>query len=192
MRTSLSGRDRILAAARKLFSARGFDSVTIRDIGSESGLSNPALYRHFPDKEALGVELYRQCYGRMLARVEAASDLRADPLAKIMAYVEAVTDLFEQESDLVLYVDEHQVRFWPKVRHEFEGRTLTDRMQEWLGAARTSGAVPPDAPVSLQVTLVMGAVSHWFAMRAAGLVPPEEPRRFARFIFNALSSSGRS
>lgn len=187
-----TGRDRILAAARKLFAANGFDGVTIRDIGAEAGLSNPALYRHFRDKEALGVELYRQCYGRMLAVVEAASDQRSDPLARVMAYVEAVTLLFEQEPDLVLYIDEHQVRFWPKVRHEFEGRTLTGRMEDWIGAARASGAVPSDGPVSLQIALVMGAVSHWFAMRAAGLVQSEEPGVFARFLCNALSSSGRS
>lgn len=181
------GRERILSAARKLFAARGFDGVSIRDIGEAAGLTNPALYRHFADKEALGVELYRRSYQRMLDDVERASAAVSAPLEKIEAYVSAVADLFEREPDLVLYVDEHQVRFWPRIRAEFEGRTLSERISAWVRAARRSGAISSDASISMQVALVMGLVSHWFAMRAAGLVKREAPRTLATFARNALT-----
>lgn len=184
-----TGRERILTAARKLFAARGFDSVTIRDIGEEAGLTNPALYRHFADKEALGVELYRQCYARMLDEIENATAAAADPLAKLENYVCAVADLFETQRDLVLYVDEHQVRFWPSVRAAFEGRTLSERVGAWIRAARRSGAIPTAPSVTMQVALVMGFVSHWFAMRATDLVKREPPRALAAYVRGALMGS---
>lgn len=184
-----TGRERILIAARKLFAARGFDGVTIRDIGEEAGLTNPALYRHFADKEALGIELYRDSYARMLHAIEIATDGVDDPVAKIEAYVVAVAELFEQERDVVLYIDEHQVRFWPAVRAEFEGRTLSERVGAWVRAARRGGAMPTAPSMAMQTALILGFVSHWFAMRATDLVKREPPRALAAYVRGALTGS---
>lgn len=186
---SKHGRDRILTAALPLFARRGFESVTIRDIGAAAGLTNPALYRHFADKEALGIELYRQCYRQMLDAIEAACAGLDAPLDQIEAYVGAVTDLFEREPDLVLYVDEHQVRFWPKIRGEFDGRTLSRKVEGWIVSARASGALVANRDPPMQVAMVMGFVSHWFAMRAAGLIAPAQPRALAAFIRQALTGN---
>jgi AcrR family transcriptional regulator len=46
-------RERILAAATKLFAERGFAPVTIRAIGEAAGIDNSSLYRHFESKDAL-------------------------------------------------------------------------------------------------------------------------------------------
>lgn len=43
----------ILAAARELFTARGFDSVTMREIARAANCSHTAIYIYFKDKEAL-------------------------------------------------------------------------------------------------------------------------------------------
>ena len=46
-------RTAILGAAAELFAARGYRGVTIDDLGRAVGTTGPALYRHFPGKEAL-------------------------------------------------------------------------------------------------------------------------------------------
>ncbi|GAA3735556.1 SACE_7040 family transcriptional regulator [Salinactinospora qingdaonensis] len=46
-------RQEILRAAAELFAAHGFHGVSIEDLGRAVGTSGPALYRHFPGKEAL-------------------------------------------------------------------------------------------------------------------------------------------
>lgn len=46
-------RAHILAAAARLFAEHGYRGVTIDDIGRAVGTTGPALYRHFPGKEAL-------------------------------------------------------------------------------------------------------------------------------------------
>ena len=50
-------RARILDAARELFSERGYEAVTMRDIAKRIEYSATALYFHFKDKEALMWEL---------------------------------------------------------------------------------------------------------------------------------------
>ncbi|SFF28909.1 transcriptional regulator, TetR family [Paenibacillus algorifonticola] len=43
----------IIAAAAKLFAARGYESVSIREIAKEAGCSHTTIYIYFEDKEAL-------------------------------------------------------------------------------------------------------------------------------------------
>lgn len=43
----------LLASAARLFAERGFDRVSIEDLGAAAGVSGPAVYRHFPGKQAV-------------------------------------------------------------------------------------------------------------------------------------------
>ncbi len=43
----------LLTAAARLFAERGFDGVTLGDIGEAAGVSGPAVYRHVSGKQAL-------------------------------------------------------------------------------------------------------------------------------------------
>ena len=53
MTDTTSTRERILVVARELFTARGFDSVSIRDIVSAAHVNLGAVTYHFGSKEAL-------------------------------------------------------------------------------------------------------------------------------------------
>ncbi|MER6898583.1 TetR/AcrR family transcriptional regulator, partial [Amycolatopsis sp. NPDC000740] len=43
----------LAAVAAELFRARGFHGVGINDIAASAGVTGPALYRHFADKQAI-------------------------------------------------------------------------------------------------------------------------------------------
>jgi AcrR family transcriptional regulator len=47
----------ILNAARKLFSKKGYDAVTMREIAKEAGCSHTTIYLYFKDKEQLLYQL---------------------------------------------------------------------------------------------------------------------------------------
>ena len=53
----VSRRQQLLATAAELFAARGFHGVSVGDIGAACGVSGPALYRHFPSKDAMLAEM---------------------------------------------------------------------------------------------------------------------------------------
>jgi len=46
-------KERILETALKLFSERGFEAVSVRDIAFEVGVKESAMYRHFSSKQAV-------------------------------------------------------------------------------------------------------------------------------------------
>src|SRR5947209_17127327 len=46
-------RNQLAAVAAELFRARGYRGVGINDIAAAAGITGPALYRHFPDKQAV-------------------------------------------------------------------------------------------------------------------------------------------
>lgn len=52
-RAKADRRAALLAAAATLFAERGFDGVTLGDIGEAAGVSGPAVYRHVASKQAL-------------------------------------------------------------------------------------------------------------------------------------------
>ncbi|HXD27357.1 MAG TPA: TetR/AcrR family transcriptional regulator [Arthrobacter sp.] len=52
-RAKASRRSTLLAEAARLFAQHGYHGVSIEDLGSASGISGPAVYRHFPGKAAV-------------------------------------------------------------------------------------------------------------------------------------------
>lgn len=46
-------RTALLAAAARLFAAQGYAAVSLEEIGAATGVSGPAVYRHFAGKQAL-------------------------------------------------------------------------------------------------------------------------------------------
>ncbi|CEA07623.1 HTH-type transcriptional repressor KstR2 [Arthrobacter saudimassiliensis] len=48
-----SRRTAVLAAAAALFAERGYNGVSIEELGAAAGVSGPAVYRHFPSKSAV-------------------------------------------------------------------------------------------------------------------------------------------
>lgn len=63
----MSRRAQILATAAELFAARGFHGVSVADLGAACGISGPALYKHFPSKDAMLAEMLVSISEELLA-----------------------------------------------------------------------------------------------------------------------------
>jgi AcrR family transcriptional regulator len=79
---SHDGRSRILNEAERLFRARGYNTVTMRDIAREVGIRQASLYYHFPSKEQLFVAVTERMFerhrtGLQQAIHDAGGDLRS-------------------------------------------------------------------------------------------------------------------
>jgi AcrR family transcriptional regulator len=51
-------KEKILRTAAKMFSERGFDRVTVREIAKDVGITSGSLYNHFVSKDEILKELY--------------------------------------------------------------------------------------------------------------------------------------
>ncbi len=68
----------LLQAGATLFAQRGFRGVSIEDLGAAAGVSGPAVYRHFPGKQALLGALLAGVSGELLAGGRAVVDATPD------------------------------------------------------------------------------------------------------------------
>jgi AcrR family transcriptional regulator len=50
-------RTRILQAAQKLFAAHGFEGTTTRDLAQAAGIAEGTMFRYFPNKKAILIEV---------------------------------------------------------------------------------------------------------------------------------------
>jgi AcrR family transcriptional regulator len=58
-------KEKIFDAAVDLFAERGYDGVSMRDIGRAVGISEAAVYRHYPGKEAIIDAIFAFVEGRI-------------------------------------------------------------------------------------------------------------------------------
>ncbi len=59
-------RDRILKAALRLFAKLGYDGTTTRDLAESAGIAEGTLFRHFPNKKAILIEVATQGWVEIL------------------------------------------------------------------------------------------------------------------------------
>jgi AcrR family transcriptional regulator len=82
-------REEILQAAKELFLEQGYESTTIRRIADRVGISAPALYLYFEDKEALMLALCDQTFAHLIAAIDEIERTVKDPLERVRRFGEA-------------------------------------------------------------------------------------------------------
>lgn len=73
-------KERFLIEGLRLFAERGYDAVKLSEIASAVGVSTPALYKHYPNKQALVdalLELSRQGFAAQMDKLKV--DFRINP-----------------------------------------------------------------------------------------------------------------
>ena len=146
----------VLEAARAIVMERGYRGASVAAIASQAGISNGALYRYFPSKVDLFVEVFRDvCDGEMRAATRAAAEVE-DPLGKLDAMLEnfATRALSNPTLAWALLaepvdpaVEEVRMEYRRKYRHAIE--RLLDR-------AVAAGTIPPQDTVITAAALLGG------------------------------------
>jgi AcrR family transcriptional regulator len=103
--TGRGRREQILAVAAELFARHGFHGVSIADLGAAVGVSGPALYRHFPSKEALLAEMLIGISEHLLAGGKALATSVADPHRLLAELVDFQVDFALREPELIVVQD---------------------------------------------------------------------------------------
>jgi AcrR family transcriptional regulator len=76
-------KSRILAAARSVFLSYGYKRVNMNDIAEAAGMSRPALYVLFKNKEEIFIAAFLRWVDETIAQVEAAMAQTASPKEKL-------------------------------------------------------------------------------------------------------------
>lgn len=82
-------RQRVIDAATRLFSQRGFDSTTTRDIAREARIATGTLFNYFPTKEAIVLTLAAEALAHGTEDFEQRRREQAGPDEELFAHVAA-------------------------------------------------------------------------------------------------------
>ena len=87
------------------------------------------------------------------------------------AYIDACVDLHRVKPSPLLFLDELQNIFWPKVRDEYGDRTLSAFILRCVREGQKSGDIRDDVDAVMLSAVPVGLVSQWAVMARQGLAP---------------------
>lgn len=129
-------RERIVAAALRVFGERGFHGATIADVVRESGLSVGAIYTYFKGKDDLFLATCDLASGRGLGELAARLATAATIAEKLAIAVGFYFDSAEGEAEIPGNAD-FLVQAWAQADAEPAAREMLRRRREQLVMAGT-------------------------------------------------------
>ncbi|TMF03697.1 MAG: TetR/AcrR family transcriptional regulator [Chloroflexi bacterium] len=159
-------RARILEAATRVFSAKGYHGTLVDEIASEAETSKGGVYFHFPNKQAIFLALLDYLADMLRERIEAAVASQTDPIGRAEAALHVVLDTFASHPRLTRLFMVEALGAGP----EFNTRMIeiraafADLIRGQLDEAVATGAIPP-LDTAVAATAWFGAlnevVTYW-------------------------------
>ncbi|HXQ16095.1 MAG TPA: TetR/AcrR family transcriptional regulator [Caulobacteraceae bacterium] len=149
-------RQRIMAAAKHLFSTLGYEGTTIRQIAIESGMSTGAVFVSFTGKADLFLALVAE--DRAAAYEIVGETLRQrldDPAAQVEHVIEAMfVAAYRSRAENVPFVQVAMGAAWstelgPHIRKQLAQWPISGHLSRALQAAIERGQLAPDADLAL-------------------------------------------
>lgn len=180
-------RERLCEAAERLFSERGPDAVTMRQLASELGVSPMTPYRYFKDKDDILAAVRAGAFDRFAEALETAFAEGGDARARGARVAEAYLDFaFAHPQTYKLMFDLHQPNElnYPDLRRAAERARRT--MSGYVGGLIEAGVLAGDPE---EIGAMFWAATHGVVLLAlAGkLDPGTDPRKLASNLSHALS-----
>ena len=104
-RAKAQRRSALLHAAADLFAARGFERVSLEDLGAAVGISGPAVYRHFAGKQAVLAALLIDVSRELAAGADAVVASSVSPGEKLRELVAFHVEFALSNADVILVQD---------------------------------------------------------------------------------------
>ena len=166
--STASGRQRILEQAQRLFTAHGYDGVSIRDIAQACGMSNAVLYYHFGSKRNLYFEVLREHISTLSRLLQEAGAIAGSCRERLANMARAYAQMILEYQDTVQLLLRDLAQFeWEEVM-----RMLPDLQPRTPSAVATvleegiaSGEVREMDTRRVDI-LMMGMISSLVAFRA--------------------------
>jgi len=187
-------RDEILQAAKELFLEAGYDNTTIRKIADRVGVSAPALYLYFHDKEAMMLALCDQTFGHLVERIADIEKTVSDPLERVRSFGEAYARFGLEHPDeyRLVFIGSNIPESMRKIGHRapiddptrpgVQGAIVFTRLVAMLSQVEASGVklnYPPDTCAELCWMGIHGVV-------AALIMKPDFPWSNRELLIRAM------
>jgi AcrR family transcriptional regulator len=180
-------RERIMAAAERLFARSGYHKTSTKDIAEAAQLTPPALYHYFDSKETLFAATLKDRASKWMARLEAAAASQVAVLDKLCAMLDDVVLMNRDDDNISLFVLSAAIE---RVRNpELSKRLRSDRsfrpMRGLLGdvleTAVRDGELGKDTDIEALVDMLDACFGGMVRFAALAHTPKEHERAIEMF-----------
>ena len=148
-------RDQIRDTARDLFAREGYESVSMRRIGSEIGCSPMAIYRHYENKEELLLSICEETFNRMIVLLDKTREKPGTRLEVLRMCVRTVVDFH------ISHPNHYKVTFMTVMppgpvaeRKVAIGQHVMDRLREGVRECAEAKGIKVDVEMAAQIIRV--------------------------------------
>lgn len=187
--------DPILRAAVESFVDTGYHGATMRSLAQRAGISVPAVYHHYRDKQDLLVRILDITMTELHWRVRAARDEGESHLARVALVVEALALYHTHRRELAFIGASEMRSLAPASRYRItKSRSdIQHILDDEITAAAHDGDIATGRPreAGRAIATMCTALAQWF--RAEGPSSPERiAQEYARFALDLLGRQSHS
>ena len=190
-------RDRILRAAVKIFSRKGFFNSKVSEIARAAEVADGTIYLYFRNKDDLLISLFEEKMGEVVSNVREKIAMGGSALEKLKIYVDNHMNLLEREADLVevLQVELRQSSKFLKGYTPVKFLEYLDVLSGILEEGIRDGEFRIDLNVSVARRVVFGAMDElsrtYILSKKAKYHPSVTSAEVFRMLAEGLCARGR-
>lgn len=181
-------RAQLLALARRAFSDRAYDDVSIDDLAREAKISKGLLYHYFPTKRDLYVAGLSEIADELVQRVSSVPE-DLPPIERVRASIDAYLDHVSQHGRAFVSLMRGGIGSDPEVAQVVEG-VRVKLFERFLHRAPTTSALHDDPRVKLAIRGWMGFVEASSITWCADPRPPRAELRelLTQILFHVMTA----
>lgn len=168
-------RERILDAARTLFAMEGFEAVTMRRIGERCDYTPSAIYKHFPNKNAILDELRSDALSQLALAITEGIDAVAERFGGPLSALREASERYlayaasERQSYALVFSGSS-----PAEHGGVDPTPVIEAFSELIARGRRGSEITTQ---DRHLSMVL-----WHALHGRALAPPQTPYDDATFV----------
>ena len=171
--SELSLRERILAAAKSLFIQHGYHGLAMRQISEAVGVSKPAVYYHFKDKEELFVAIITSNLNEIEKNIDLINTRSIPCSNKIALFIEYVLHEPTEQRAIIRLASQEMTQLSAETRQSFGEsyhHQFIGKLQKLIQDGIDSGEFRPMDP-AVATWALLGIMYPYFYPAGTGAKP---------------------
>ncbi|MPY96811.1 MAG: TetR family transcriptional regulator [Actinophytocola sp.] len=182
-------RQAVLDGATAVLSKDGYAGCSMSAVAAQAGVATGTLYRHFPSKSALAVELFRTVVSREVAAVEEAANRDGGLTERIVAVMETFARRALKAPRLAYALLAEPVDPAVDAERLVFRQCFRDIFAERIAEGVAAGVLPPQDPQLTAAALVGAGGEALIGPLVDGAAEPDVIPAFVTFTLRALGAS---
>lgn len=157
-RAKAQRRSALLHAAAALFAERGFERVSLEDLGAAVGISGPAVYRHFASKQAVLAALLIDVSRELVEGSDAVISQTADAASTLRSLIAFHVEFALTNPDVIVVQDRDLGSLAPADRDLMRSLQL-GYIEAWVGVLAHIHPLTPIAELRIRARATFGLIN---------------------------------